>query len=385
MFFHIGQIKDNFPYHYSHDGLYINLDEGWNSGKDENGNQLYFKGYADNYNLNDILNQVANQEEPFYTGNFCVIKCFDKGITLKTDRYRSFPLWYNKKSGLTNLTNIGYQIWTDSFAMLTKDYDLVESKFDIIPEFETSLLSFEEVVNRVDQLLQEKILNFVKNNTLPLRSFLTGGIDTGLLYSYLNKFKIKNELIKYTHIDFDYFYVKNHVTLMNFWGYNQVHHWKNPCVILSGAPGDEFTVRSPYTVNMMLKYLKTNIPELLAQNKYKDSLHFEYFSKESYKEIWHSQQNLLFDSRKEVITKCLHLILNDYQHWHLGHTITWTPLRDIEFFITIARLSNEELKDHIMNSTIQKELIKRNFPELLACLSTNKNSGNYMEHLTNIL
>ena len=172
---------------------------------------------------------------------------------------------------------------------------------------------------------------------------------------------------------------------MNFWGYNQVHHWKDPCVILSGAPGDEFTVRSPYTVNMMLKYIETSIPKLLEKKEYKNSLHFEYFSKHSYKEIWESQQNLSYNNRKEVITKCLHLILNDYQHWHLGNTITWTPFRDIEFFITIARLPDKELKDHIMNSTVHKALITRNFPELLNCLSTNKNSGNYMENLTYIL
>lgn len=385
MFFHIGKFKENFPHHYNHNNLTINLDEGWHNGKDCNGNQLFYKGYADNFNLEDILSAIADQEEPLYTGNFCLIKCFDKGITLKTDRYRSFPLWYDKSEGITNLINIGQPIWTDSFAMLTKDYDLIESKFDIIPEFETSCLSFNEVVDRVDQLLREKVLGFVKNNTLPLRSFLTGGIDTGVLYSYLHKLKIANELIKHTHIDFDYFYVKNHVTLMNFWGYNQVHHWKDPCVILSGAPGDEFTVRSPYTVNMMLKYLETSIPKLLEKKEYKNSLHFEYFSKHSYKEIWESQQNLSYNNRKEVITKCLHLILNDYQHWHLGNTITWTPFRDIEFFITIARLPDKELKDHIMNSTVHKALITRNFPELLNCLSTNKNSGNYMENLTYIL
>lgn len=385
MFFQIGPAKDNFPFQYTHKNLVVNLDQGWTETCDSYGNKLFYKGYADDYDIKEILENISNQEEPLYTGNFCVIKCFDKGITVKADRYRSFPLWYSKKEGLTNLYALSWKIWADSYAMITLDSELVESKFNLIPDFETSYLSFDQVVDHVDCLLKKKIKNFIKFNSLPLKSFLTGGIDTGLLYSYLHKLKIPNELVTYTHMDFDYFYMKNHVTLMKFWGYSQIHHWKEHCVILTGAPGDEFTVRSPYTVNMMLKYYDSEIPKLLSEHIYHNSLHKEYFRKEEYDQIWEEQKNLKFDSLKHVICQCLNLIVNDHQHWHLGNTITWTPLKDIEFFITIARLCPADLKDHIMNSTVQKELIKRNFPELLSCLSTNKNSGNYMENLVKII
>jgi hypothetical protein len=76
--------------------------------------------------------------------------------------------------------------------------------------------------------------------------------------------------------------------------------------------------------------------------------------------------------------------LNDYQHWHLGETICFTPLRDIEIFSTIASLNKQDLIDQIFHSTVQKELIKINAPQLLDCLSTNKNTGNFMENLTDI-
>jgi hypothetical protein len=85
---------------------------------------------------------------------------------------------------------------------------------------------------------------------------------------------------------------------------------------------------------------------------------------------------------EEVIISCSSIILNDWQHWHLGKTISYTPFRDLRLFQTIARLEFDDLVEHIMNSSIQKELITRNNPELLQILSTNKNSNNYMENVT---
>jgi hypothetical protein len=78
------------------------------------------------------------------------------------------------------------------------------------------------------------------------------------------------------------------------------------------------------------------------------------------------------------------MILNDYQHWHLGHTLFYTPLRDISVFDTIASMNKQDLVEQIFHSTVQKELIKRNAPHLLASLSTSKNTGNFMENLTKI-
>ncbi len=384
MFFNIGsQILNNFPNHHQHGNLWFNFDNGWSVTEDSNKNKIFFKGYTDVNSLELLLPEICNQEEPLHTGNFCVIKCFNKGITIKTDRCRSFPLWYDKKAGISNLNKLSRSIWTDSFVSIMDDGELIESKFDLIPVIDTSPLTFAQVVDKVDDILTLKVKNFIKFNHLPLKSFLTGGIDTGLLYSYLHKLKVDNQLITYTHMDFDYFYMKNHVTLMNFWGYNQIHHWKDSCVILTGAPGDEFTVRSPTTANMMLRYYRSSIPELIK--KYSNALHREYFLLEEYTTIWEEQKDLFFNNLEEAIRSCVNLISNDYQHWHLGNTLTWTPLKDIELFTTIARLGVDDLENQIMNSSIQKELIKRNFPELLDCLSNNKNSGNYMENLVNII
>ena len=99
--------------------------------------------------------------------------------------------------------------------------------------------------------------------------------------------------------------------------------------------------------------------------------------------MW-SEDTRDWGTRKEVILDCINLIVNDYQHWHLGNTLTYTPLRDIRIFEIIARLEKEALIDQVMNSCVQIEIIKRNRPELLKYLSSQKNFNN-MSNLTGIL
>ena len=384
MFFNIGSKSlDNFPKNYQHNSLYINLDEGWHKSHDQHGNILFYKGYVDNVNIEDVLLEIANQEEPTFYGNFCLIKCFNQGVTIKADRLRSFPIWYSTHSGLTNLIPLELQVWTDSVVMIQNNGELVESKFKYLDSTESIALTLDQVVDQVDNILSNKIQKFVQHNSLPLQVFLSGGIDTGLLYSYILKYNIPHTLIDCEHIDFDYFYLKNRAAIRNFWGYEQIHHWREPCVLLSGTPGDEFTARSPTTANMLMRFHGTSIPKLLADSKFSNSLHYTYFNNPTYFKMW-SEDTRDWGTRKEVILDCINLIVNDYQHWHLGNTLTYTPLRDIRIFEIIARLEKEALIDQVMNSCVQIEIIKRNRPELLKYLSSQKNFNN-MSNLTGIL
>jgi hypothetical protein len=379
MFFNIGLDRlDNYPIHYQHGNLIINLDTGWTETVDTHNNKIFYKGYVDNGKIEDYIQSIAEQEDPLYTGNFCLIKCFDQGVTLKTDRYRSFPIWYNKEHGVNNLIQYNETIWTDSFITLTFNLTKIESKIDLIGPIKTATLSFDEVVEYVDKILTDKISTFAQTLKQPIKIFLSGGIDTTTLFSYFYKLKIPYEIISCYHTDLDYFYLKNHGDLSKFWGYRQFHYWDESVILLSGTPGDEFTVRSPTTVNMILRYYNTSVDKLLP--KYTNSLHYQYFS--NYSALWESQKNLNYTSLEEVIISCSNIILNDWQHWHLGKTISYTPFRDLRFFQTIARLEFDDLVEHVMNSSIQKELITRNNPELLQILSTNKNSNNYMENVT---
>jgi len=78
-------------------------------------------------------------------------------------------------------------------------------------------------------------------------------------------------------------------------------------------------------------------------------------------------------------------VVNDWQHWHLGNTLTWTPFRDLELFKLFLALPYEQALGQIMNSSVSCELIERNVPGLTCVLSSQKNSGNTMRNLRGLL
>jgi hypothetical protein len=139
-------------------------------------------------------------------------------------------------------------------------------------------------------------------------------------------------------------------------------------------------LRSPTTANLMLLHYGTAIPTLL-DGKFKDCLHSIYFNNSKYFEMWKTQSLESIDLAS-VIRTCCNYNVNDWQHWHFGNTLTWTPLRDVEIFKLVASLPIEDLIEQVMNSGLSKELIKRNNPKILSYLSTKKNSENYLENLT---
>lgn len=381
MFFTISKNhQENFPYNHKTDNFIISLDEGWSETVDADGNPIWFKGYLNQGNLSTNILNIIQETEPSYLGNFCVIHATPTSINLRSDRQRSFPIWVSEKV-VTNLDKQLTVIWSDDVINVNNDFTLVHHYFDPIGPTSNVINSFEQVVEQIDSILAIRTQQYLQTLTTPIKVFLSGGIDTALVFSYIEKYTDNYEIVNYSHCDFDYFYLKNHGTLSKLWGYNQIHHWKNPSILASGAPGDEFMMRSPTTANLMLMHYGLSIPELLI-GKFKDCLHSLYFNNENYFRAW-KEQSLETTALAETIKMCCNYNINDWQHWHFGNTLTWTPLRDIELFKLIASLPVDDLAEQIMNSKLSKELIRRNNPNILNYLSNKKNSENYLENLTN--
>jgi hypothetical protein len=133
-------------------------------------------------------------------------------------------------------------------------------------------------------------------------------------------------------------------------------------------------LRSPTTANQYLLKNGTSIPQLLMTNP--DCLHYAYFSKHL----------ALFEGQQSATAPELcNSVVNDWQHWHLGHTLTWTPFRDLELFKLFLALPYEQAVAQIMNSEVSQELIERNVPGLTGVLSEQKNTGNFMKNLRVLL
>jgi len=380
MFFSITkQIQPNFPYNHQTGNFVISLDEGWTSTTDANNNPIWFKGYLDQGILADAVLSIIEETEPTYSGNFCVIRCLADSVNIRSDRQRSFPIWVSDDS-VTNLTESPTTIWADDVIDVDFNFNIKHYYFDIIGSISNDITDFDTVVKKIDAILDQKTKSFLANQSEPIKVFLSGGIDTALVFSYVQKHTDQYEIVNGFHCDFDYFFLKNHGTLSKHWGYGQIHHWRNSCVLASGAPGDEYMMRSPTTANLMLKHYGTSIPELL-KGKYNDCLHSIYFSNPKYHDMW-DKQSIDDIELSAMIKICSNYNVNDWQHWHFGNTLTWTPLRDIEIFKLVASLPLSELKEQVMNSKLSIELIRRNNPKILSLLSTKKNSNNYLENLT---
>lgn len=381
MFFNIGHTPlENYPCHWQMGSFSVSTDEGWHRATLGTADILY-KGYADKNSLDQLLEQILFQTEPQLTGNFCALILVDDSIEIQTDRYRSFPLYVG--DGVNNLKPTGRTAWTDSLIKVHADLTVTEQKFDVIGEINTSPVTLDEALEEITNLIDRKVVSFLSHNQLPVRAFLSGGVDSMLVYSFLRKHSDNFELVKCSHVDYDYFWLKNSSDITKFWAYNQIHHWVEPCVLTSGTPGDEFMMRSPTTADLFLKHHNVKISELLTQPQWADSLHYEYFNKEKHLKIF--QQPPLNQSLEQLHWSLCNIIVNDWQHWHLGNTLTWTPLRDLEIFKIILRLPPTVLIDQVMDSKLSIQLIERNCPGLSASLSTYKNAGNVLANLVDIV
>jgi hypothetical protein len=380
MFFHISQQpQENYPCQWQLGSFAISTDSGWKQFT-VGPVQILYKGYADAGPLEALLGQVMFQSTPHLTGNFCVLVVVNDTLTVQTDRYRGFPIYINDHS-INNLIASDRTAWTDSLITVHADLVVTEHKFDMVGEIDITPLDFNQARDQIHDILTRKTQQFLTHNTLPIRSFLSGGVDTLLVYSYLKAANAEFELVDYNHVDHDHFWRSNTHHLNTLWGYQQTHHWKNPCVLASGAPGDEFMLRSPTTANLYLLYHDTSIPKLLEMNK--TCLHHTYFSLYKHQKLFGSQQRPDGSSMEFYHSLC-DIVANDWQHWHLGETLHWTPLRDLEIFKILMRLPLSDAIDQIMDSTLSRALIEKNVPGATELISDQKNTEPILKNLNRL-
>jgi hypothetical protein len=384
MFFDISQqYKQNYPCHYKLGNFCISTDQGWHYSNIAHWSVIY-KGYAEADTLNNLLGQIVDQQEPDLLGNFCVLAYNNINNTLKiqTDRYRSFPI-YNHGKEITNLTPGYMTYWSDGLIEINEEFSVAHTEFDIIGKIEDSELTVDQVAMAVTEILETRVENFLQHNRLPIRAFLSGGVDSLLVYSFLQKHTNNYEMVKSSHIDYDYFWVHNEGALQSKWAYKQIHHWIEPCILSSGAPGDEFTLRSPTTAHIYLNH--HNLDSYQELQKRPNCFHNYYYSLDKHVKIFSNTDIPQFQNKQQLIHYLCNIVINDWQHHHLGNTLTWTPLRDIEIYKLILRLPLNDAVEQIFNSAFSIRLIEQKLPGAGKLLSTQKNDLNPMKNLVKLL
>jgi len=386
MFFNIAkQPQSNFSHFWELGPFCVSTDAGWSLASLEQ-YQVLYKGYVDTDSIESALEHIVHESDPQLLGNFCalVYNAETNRLKIRSDRYRGYPVWFDC-DGVTNLNKKINTVWADSLVEIMSDGTVVESKFNLIGDIDPTPVDLDHAVEYIHQRLIEKTQNFLKHNTLPIKTFLSGGVDSLLVYSYLQRFTDNFDLVRGEHFEYDKFWLLNSGTIKdNFWGYKQLHHWTQSCVLTSGAPGDEFMLRSPTTTDLFLKFHGQSVVDLL-ESDWKNCLHYQYFHQPKNYKIFQTQTVDATWDHKSLLWHLCNIVSNDWQHWHIGSTLTWTPLRDLEIFKMLIRLPATVALGQIMNSEISELLIEKNKPGLSQLFSNQKNSGNPLSNLCDFL
>lgn len=348
MFFKLAKVKfNNFPCHYIlNNGLILSTDEGWT----QSGN-VVSKGY----------------ELPGNKGNYCSFVCKDDVVVIDHDVDRSFPLWLCDNC-ITNLSACGEQIWADCKLEIDADLNATRKYTDLC-KYDATHMTDDAIQKQLHSILCETFESFLTKNRLPLKIFLSGGIDTTTCWAYLDYFTKNYEIVDYEYLKFTKFYKNNMADIRQYWGYRVIHLWDEDCVLLTGGNGDENFLRGSHTLTMALKRFDIDLVDVLEPGDY----HYNYLLKK--------QQDIeeLYNQQADVNYYILNNLVNDHQHWHIDKTLTFTPFKNIDIAKLCLLASPELLVAQARFGQINRNLIKMTDSSKLDILSSQKNYNHLTE------
>ena len=371
MFFSIAKESDaRFPNHYQINHAWFNSDAGWHR-LDQ---QTFYKGYAD---CADMVSVASNFDQAgSYTGNYAVIKFTPEKIIVRHSRNRSFELWHNDTC-VTNLPGVPdvKNIWASHEVHVLSDWTQTLHRIHTDRSVLPGTLSWDQARDQVIDILDHSVRDFFANNQAHMHLYYSGGVDTLLLYSLLIRHRQPFELITGTHYEQDDFVSTNQENLNCFWNYKQIHHWREPTWLATGSHGDEYLLRGPEVIAMLTSWHNINFTEVMADcsNHY----HARYFAKHPklWQDHWANRHKFQdqYPTLEQMHAHIIDFLLNDYQYRHLGNTLTWTPLKNINLVRTLLQVNIHELVPQFTNAELTQQLIAQTDAKLLESLSRYKN------------
>ena len=344
MFFSVSTgIDQRFPNNYQTNNLWVNCDNGWIRS-----DTTFYKGYNDNY---------------------CKITVDATGAKIEHSTFRSFPLW-SDNGIITNISAMRTTHWSDDLVSMNRLGEIIVTKSNLDLTVPDNSLTIGQAQTLIRQRLDTKLVQLPKN----IKLFCSGGIDTLLLYSMLAG-RYSFELVTDEHYEQDGFTEKNQLLLNKFWAYKQIHHWTSLSWLATGSHGDEYFLRGPTIIGILTSWHNINFSELLADNP--NAYHYHYFNKfpELWKTAWDNRHRLQEEYPTIDALNCqiMDMLVNDYQHWHLGNTLTWTPYKDIEIARILLQCSINDLLPQFIDGRLSKDLIIDYNPNIIDYLSQYKN------------
>jgi len=320
---------------------FLYLDDGWTINKDH-----VYKGID---------------------SNWCRID-FGEGLRITTNKLRDFPIYYSDTCVSNFLYTCGTQLPTDGTIYWNKSKKpIVSYNTNFYPTINEKHLTFNECKNILFESLCSNIEQFAKTNTKPILIPLHGGIDTLTIRSVFDYLKIKYEFFefknkpKYSKIQ-EYLTRDENSKWSLGWGFNQIAE-KDNCVIVSGFHGDEWALRNPYYVHLILS--NRNISIVDEFEKTKECYMKTFFFKEKYNEKCKNKQ-------PTDIKKLMSIIIHDFQVWHLHKTLILAPFKHINN-LQLLNADNDTLIKQVTDAELSKSIIEKCNSTLLQSIDEQKN------------
>lgn len=309
---------------------YIYLDHGWSREDD-----YFFKGIS---------------------SSWCKI-WFNGPIVIETNKFRDFPI-YHDGVGLSNFNKLQHVVPVDGIPSINEGKVKIAYIKDFYPKLPNDLLSFKDCKDILYDAVIENVGKFAANNKKQIMIPAQNGVDTLLTRSAFDYIGADYQLFSFDG--------KPKLSLLgdhlskSFWGFSQVPEY-NDKVVVSGFYGDEWILRNPYYVHLLLSTRNISMTEKFDSTE--DCYMKKYF--ESYRNKCSSPSD---KSREELLTQ----LCNDFQIWHLNDTTFLSPLKH-ETLLTLLAADTETIVSQVTNATLSKAVIESLNPNLLNKLDTHKN------------
>lgn len=280
-------------------------------------------------------------------------------------------MWF-EHGFITNLyPDSGKQAWASDGLHMDIDGRIVWTPIDLDLTVPADTLTLSQAQARIIDMLDATVTKLEQ----PVRLFCSGGLDTALIYSLLRYHRCDIDLVADEHFETNKFVDMNQLALEHYWSYRrgQLHHWNQPTWLATGGCGDEYLLRGPAVIALLTAWHDIDFAARLAQDQY----HYYHFAKYQslWQDTWHQRHQLReqYPDTKFLHAHVLNTLLNDHQHWHLGNTVTWTPLKNIELARTLLQVDIDKLIPQFLNGDFTRSLIAQYCAPVLEFVSSHKN------------
>lgn len=353
MFFYIG---DNCPINAMKQvEPRLFLDEGWS-----NLDGIWYKGYSTDCKLSESLFDILAGYQP--AGKWCVI--FNEQVYHPV--LRGFPI-YVSGPDKTNLK-------VDGFAIVL---------YQTPPAPNESELSIDEAALMIGDVLLDNTRNFYRyNDPSVMTAIFSAGLDTATACAVIDNVT-KNYVFSYhTPTDTDQTIksfmgtVREYQTDLiekvgnDYWGYYHACYYKETNWNITGYYAEVYTYRDGEAINAIANYYGKRIDELAKEDEY-----LYWFLKRPNVVEKYKNSQMEFNNDEALKRFLWETIWYDHQMWNLDNNMFFSPFADLRIPEITLRLSVEDLAHTCVTGELQRRIIQRFKPELLALVSDYKNEG----------